>query len=152
MRALILLPIAFVAACDTGTGGSAVATDVAKVSSSESACLRSGFIRGTAEFAQCVSLGTAVSQQFETERARAEKEKTIGPGLAAEICDGHARRRLEYPVRRIISQSATGQYTKTVDLSYEIDRSSENPNIVYATRDVRCTLRGRELVDFDADV
>ena len=151
MRALILLSIALVAACNPDGSTSVVTSDVSRYSPSERACLQSGFKRGTAEFMHCVSLSTAVSQQFEVERDLARTESTIGVCLAAEICDGHARSRLEHPVRKIISQSVTGQYVKSVDLSYEIDMSLVNPDIVYATRDVRCTLRGRELVDFNAN-
>ena len=152
MRSLILLPLAFAAACNTVGGPSADTTDVRQYSPSERVCLQSGFVRGTAEFAQCVSFGAAVTQQLVAERALARQDKTIGAGLAVEICDGHAQSRLEYPVRQIISKSVTGQYVKSIDLSYEIDMSSVNPDIVYATRDVRCSLRGRELVDFEANV
>ncbi len=152
MRAVIMLPIAFVAGCNMDVNTSTVKTDVNRTSASEKACLQSGFVKGTAEFTQCVSVGAAVSQQFEAERARARKEETIGTGLAVEICDGHARSRLDYPVQQIISSSAKGDHVKTIDLSYRIDRTSENPDIVYATRDVRCVLRGRDLVDIDMDV
>lgn len=152
MRALILLPIAFVAACNSVGTTPAVTSDVDRYSPSERACLQSGFVRGTADFTQCVSLGIAVSQQFEIERDLARSEATIGAGLAAEICDRHARRRLEHPVRQIISKSVSGQYDKSVELSYEIDMSSVNPDIVYATKDVRCTLRGRKIVDFNDNI
>lgn len=151
MRALILLSILVVAACNPVESTSVVTSDVSRYSPSERACLQSGFTKGTAEFTHCVSLSTAVSQEFEVERDLARTEATIGVGLAAEICDGHARSRLEHPVKRIISQNVSGQYVKLVDLSYEIDMSLVNPDIVYATRDVRCTLRGRELVDFNAN-
>ncbi|MCA1298875.1 hypothetical protein [Stappia indica] len=122
--------------------------DVPKPSREELICLASNLTPGTQEFNQCLAMVKVSEMTEEDYRKERERRETIGDGLAEEICDGFARDRMGYPVKRKVFKEVRGDYEKTVKITYEIDRTQENPQVILAYRNGICTLRGSKVVDF----
>lgn len=126
-----------------------------RLSPEEQVCRNSGLIQGTSDFDRCVSI-TRIAEGFvgimETDKNRhtGDRERdTIGDGLATQICDKHARESIRYPIKQKQSSRVSGDYEKTVNIDYSIDRTAENPAIIYSVLQVECKLRGRQLVDYN---
>lgn len=131
-----------------------------KLNPEELVCKNSGLTQGTADFSRCVSI-TRIAEGFvgimetdknrgtsQAEQARKERD-TIGNGLATQICDKYARESTRYPIKRLQNSKVTGDYEKTVTISYSIDRTAEDPNVIYSVLEAECKLRGRQIVDYN---
>lgn len=111
-------------------------------------CTASGLTAGTPEFAQCLAAARIVEQDRADRREAHQERETIGDGLAVTICDRFARNRLPYPVVRKVTDRVSGDYEKTVTISYELRKDAADPDYGFQFRDAVCSLRGREIVDF----
>lgn len=100
-------------------------------------CIAAGFVPGTLDYDECLAVA----------KLNQQKNETIGNGLALDICDNHARKKIKYPVKKLQTSRVSGSFEKKVHISYSIDKSAEDPNITYSSVNMECILRGRELVD-----
>lgn len=113
-------------------------------SNAEALCARSGFVVDTEVYSQCVAT-VLISERTQQEKEKQKEVRdTIGEDLAINICDAYARGKMTYPIKKRLSASASGDFEKTVDLAFSVDK----PGTVFAQRFATCKLRGKELVDF----
>lgn len=111
-------------------------------------CTAAGLTPGTPEFSQCLAAARIVEGDRAERREQYEERETIGDGLAVEICHRFARDKLPYPVDRRVSERVSGDYEKTVTISYKLTKDASDPNYGFQFRDAVCSLRGRKIVDF----
>ncbi|MCA1242521.1 hypothetical protein LC092_08735 [Stappia stellulata] len=119
-----------------------------KLSRVDLLCEAAGFTPGSADYRQCRAIAELETSIRDEEKAERVARETIGDGLAIEICERFSRRQIRYPIVRRASARASGDYEKTVELSFKIDKSAEDPQSISAFTYVTCELRGREVVDF----
>lgn len=141
-RSLFVLPLLMVACSDSDF------TTDAEPSREQLYCTAAGVPPGTPEFAQCLAAARIVEQDRADRREAHKERETIGDGLAVEICHRFARNKLPYPVEKRVTERVSGDYEKTVTISYQLRKNSGDPNYAFQYRDAVCSLRGREIVDF----